>query len=93
MLTGLSVERYVILNTSFTTLGITALWGQQKYYIHKGIRMEYCLSLLIFIVIGIVPSALAGHFPLDWQWWATCVPLCGGIFLRDYYLPLAQVGT
>ena len=48
--------------------------------------MKKACGLLVFVVIGIIPSALGGYFVDSWQWWATCSPLWAGIALRDWGL-------
>lgn len=45
--------------------------------------MNVILRYFVFVVIGIIPVALANYNITDWQWWATCVPLCAGIAFRD----------
>lgn len=44
----------------------------------------YALSLIVFVVIGIIPNAVGGYSCFDWEWWAACSPLWVGVWLRDY---------
>lgn len=47
--------------------------------------MKVFAEYLIFVVIGVIPEALADYSINDLQWWATCIPLWIAIWLRDNY--------
>jgi len=45
--------------------------------------MNMFKTYFIFVVIGVMPTAIANYQVWQWEWWAVCIPFWFGIFLRS----------